>query len=256
MTSNGTANIICVKWGTKYPADEVNALFSAAKRNLTRDARFFCMTDDPVGLARWIEPLPLVENKLQKIITDEQVRLRRSAGALRKVAVFEPGLIPDLNGPLLCLDIDILITGSLDELFDFAPGKVCMPPPFKARSHIETKGEGSVIRFEPRIHTFLFDEISRNTEEALALSMGSEQRYTSFTSDRHGALENYPASWVISFLRSCRPPKPFNMFLPPKRPHTAKIVCFPSEPKAHEALKGHGRGLRTSRPAHWIAEYL
>jgi hypothetical protein len=249
-------NVICVKWGTKYPSDEVNALFSAVSRNAAADVRFLCLTDDPTGLAPWIETIALEDSPLQRRISEAQPRLRRRAGALKKVAVFNPNLIEDLEGPLLCLDIDILITGPLDQLFTFAPNKVCMPPPFKKKSHIDTKGEGSVIRFDPKLHGFLYDEILENTEDALAFSMGSEQRYTSFTADRHGVLENYPSEWIVSFMRSCRPNKPLNLFMNPTLATGAKIICFPSEPKAREAVNGFKSGLNSARPARWIADYL
>ena len=131
-----------------------------------------------------------------------------------------------------------------------------MPPPFKAKSHIKTKGEGSVIRFDPKLHGFLYHDIANNLEETLAFSMGSEQRYTSFTSDRHGALTNFPAVWIVSFLRHCRPKVPINLFMAPQKPADAKIVCFPSKPKAHEAVHGHRAGLKSTRPASWIEDYL
>ena len=249
-------NFICVKWGTLYPCSEVNALFTAIKRHTKEKTRFFCLTDDAEGLEDWIETLPLVETPLQKRIASAQPTLKRGAGALRKISVFDPDLIPDLEGPIICLDIDILVTGSLDALFDFAPEQVCMPPPFKAKSHIETKGEGSVIRFDPKLHGFLYHDIANNLEETLAFSMGSEQRYTSFTSDRHGALTNFPADWIVSFLRHCRAKVPLNLFMAPQKPANAKIVCFPSKPKAHEAVHGHSAGLKSTRPAPWIQDYL
>ncbi len=251
-----TKNCICTKWGDKYTSEEVNALFAAVARNTSGDVRFFCLTDDAQGLAPWIEALPLEATPLQKRIEAAQPNLRRSAGALRKVAVFSPDLISDLDGPLLCLDIDVLITGSMDALFEYMPDKVCMPPPFKARSHIETRGEGSVIRFDPKIHGFLYSEIDENTEEALVFSKGSEQRYTSMTAARFDALENYPSEWVVSFTRNCRPPLPLNLFMQPRLPEGASVLCFPSEPKAREAVNGHRNGLKSLRPAPWITQYL
>lgn len=249
-------NFICVKWGTKYPAEEVNALFSGVKRNTEKPARFFCLTDDPVGLASDVEILSLEETPLQIQISEAQTRLRRSTGALRKISVFDPELIPDLKGSLMCLDIDILITGNLDGLFQHAPDKVCMPRPFKAKSHIETKGEGSVIRFDPKQHNFLFDDMATKTAEMLEFSMGSEQRYTSFAADRNKALAHFPLPWVVSFMRHCRPVRPMNLVLPPREPKDARIICFPSEPKAKDAVGGYRRGLKSTRPAPWVKRHL
>lgn len=249
-------NFICVKWGTKYHSDEVNRLFAAIKRNTSRDLRFFCLTDDRDGLAHEIEQLPLVETILQRQIADAQGGLRRKNGALRKMSAFDPELIPDLNGPLLCADIDILITGDVDDVYQYEPSRVCMPPPFKAKSHIETKGEGSIIRFDPKLHEFLFEDMATRTEEMLSFSMGSEQRYTSFSAYRHNALTNFPPEWIVGFFRHCCPLRPLNLFVPPSLPTKAKIICFPSMPKADQAISGYRSGLRSTRPAPWITEFV
>lgn len=52
-------NVVCMKWGTKYPALYVNNLASMVKRNLTLPYRFVCFTDDPTGLDNDIETFPL-----------------------------------------------------------------------------------------------------------------------------------------------------------------------------------------------------
>lgn len=249
-------NCICVKWGTKYPGVEVTRLFDAVRRMSNRDVRFFCLTDDSDDLAPGIEVLPLKADPLQTRLAEAQGGLRRKGGALRKISAFRAGLIPDLRGNLLCLDIDILVTGPPEDLAGFAPNKVAMAAPFKARSHIETKGEGSVIAFDPARHGFLYDDMARKTEEMIAFSQGSEQRYTSFTADRHGALAHFPDGWVVSFLRHCRPRFPKNLWHAPPEPPGARVICFPSHPKADEAVDGHRAGLRSTRPAPWIKSYL
>jgi hypothetical protein len=55
-------NILCVKWGKKYGADYVNKLYSGIKRNSTQDFKFYCFTDDPIGLNQDIVAVSLKEN--------------------------------------------------------------------------------------------------------------------------------------------------------------------------------------------------
>ena len=43
-------NVLCMKWGTKYPADYVNRLYSMVARNMQRKFRFVCLTEDSEGL--------------------------------------------------------------------------------------------------------------------------------------------------------------------------------------------------------------
>ena len=55
-------NIICMKWGTRYPSRYVNILFRSIGRHLSRPFRFVCLTDDTAGLVEGIETLPFPEN--------------------------------------------------------------------------------------------------------------------------------------------------------------------------------------------------
>jgi hypothetical protein len=46
--------IVCVKWGDKYSSEEVNTVFGALRQYDTK-LTFLCYTDDPSGLAEWID---------------------------------------------------------------------------------------------------------------------------------------------------------------------------------------------------------
>ena len=43
-------HIICMKWGTKYEPYYVNNLYAMARRHLTGEFRFICLTDDAKGI--------------------------------------------------------------------------------------------------------------------------------------------------------------------------------------------------------------
>ncbi len=113
VVSSEVVNVLCMKWGTKYPADYVNTLYSMVARNLTREFRFVCLTEDATGLHDQVEVFPLPELS---------VDLAGPERGWNKLAVFAETLY-DLKGKVLCLDLDLIITGSLDELFDY-PGEV------------------------------------------------------------------------------------------------------------------------------------
>ena len=57
-------NVICIKWGTAYKADDVNKLCSMIKRNTKCEIDFYCFTDNSVGLRDdvIVKPLPQFEN--------------------------------------------------------------------------------------------------------------------------------------------------------------------------------------------------
>jgi hypothetical protein len=115
-------NSICIKYGTLYGPEYVNRLFAGLQRNSRSDVRMFCMTDDATGLDRRIEILPLAEEPFH----DRMFAAMRTApkrGRLQKISLFRRGLVPDLNGPMMVFDIDIVITGNIDDLVSYAPGK-------------------------------------------------------------------------------------------------------------------------------------
>jgi hypothetical protein len=53
-------NVICSKWGDKYSIDYVNRLYNMVSRNLKADFKFYCQTDDTVGMNPKIEQLPFL----------------------------------------------------------------------------------------------------------------------------------------------------------------------------------------------------
>ncbi|MEJ6772649.1 MAG: glycosyltransferase, partial [Porticoccaceae bacterium] len=60
-TAREVVNVLCMKWGTKYSGDYVNTLYSMVARNMTRDFRFICLTEDGSGLNDKVEVFPLPE---------------------------------------------------------------------------------------------------------------------------------------------------------------------------------------------------
>lgn len=247
------ANVICIKWGTPFPAEDVNILYRAVQRNTKRSLRFFCLTDDPAGLDPAIEALPLGHEPFEDRIRAVQGSTIKKGSKLRKISMFRPDLIRDLNGPLLALDIDVVIAGGIDDLLHFSPGDVCMAKPFATRAKVPTRGEGSVLRFDPSEHAFLYEAMAQEPEKMVLRGQGSEQTYTSEVAFEHGKLRHFPDPWVVSFKLHCRPRRPLNLVLTPKLPTDARIVCFHGQPSVAEATAGYKAGpFKSTRPAPWL----
>ena len=92
---------VCVKWGTKYSSDYVNALYCAVKRNLPPSYRFrmVCFTEDSAGISGEIRCIPFLPQTTPW------------TGWWNKAQVFAPH--SDLDGWLLYLDLDTVVCGSL-----------------------------------------------------------------------------------------------------------------------------------------------
>lgn len=95
----------CVKWGDKYSPAYVNVLADMVSRNVDVAVDFVCLTDDPSGLDVGIETWPLPGNL---------------DGWWNKVYLFKPGVFPP-RSRIVFLDLDVVVTGTLNELID-TPG--------------------------------------------------------------------------------------------------------------------------------------
>ena len=246
-----TVNILTLKWGTKYGPEYVNRLYGGVRRHLELDFRFLCFTDDASELRPEVEVHP---------IPDFDVPPAWQRTPWLKLALFRDDLA-GLSGQSLFLDIDILVTGPMDDFFTFEPDRPCIihewenPLQRLFRRHGEP-GNSSVYRFESGKSGTILDTFMAERDRALAQYRTEvDQRYLA-----EGLGPNkvwWPPEWVVSFKRHCLPAFPCNLFAPPRLPPDARIVAFHGRPNPHEALVGYRshRPHRNCRPATWIAEH-
>lgn len=245
-------NVLTLKWGTKYGPEYVNRLYAGVRRHLAADLRFLCFTDDAGGIGPGVEVHPIPE-------LDVPPAWQRTPWL--KLALFREGLA-GLAGECLFLDLDLLVTGPLDDLFAYAPGRPCIIHDWEhalqrmLRRHGEP-GNSSVFRFEAGPGAgALFERFMAERDEALA-------RYRTLVDQRYLAEALgpdkawWPRAWVVSFRRHCLPAFPLNLVAAPAFPAGARIVVFHGRPNPHEALAGYrSRRLhRTCRPTPWVAEH-
>jgi hypothetical protein len=244
-------NVVCIKWGTSYPPHYVNRLYHGVRRFLSRPFRFLCFTEHPEGIDPAVEIHPLPVEPFDAVLDAAMAR----RGALRKVSLFRPGLA-DMEGRVLGFDIDVVVTGSLDELVDFSPGKVCMRREWRYEPWGREGGHGSVFLYDPARHGYLYEDFAADPVGAIRRHRSSEQLYTSMTALRHGDLEYLPGQWVCSFKFDALRPPPFNRFVAPRLPADCRVLCFHGRPKMEEAIDGYRFSLlEAAKPAPWLGDY-
>jgi hypothetical protein len=254
MSTSAPATVACIKWGTLFGPEYVNRLYSGVRRNLSRPVRFVCMTEHAEGLHPNIQVLDLPVEPFAGPM-GEALKVANRQGAMRKVSLFKPGLIPELQGPVLGFDLDVVITGSLDPLLEMAPGHVLMRHDWTEARKGRPTGHGSVFRYDPELHRFLYEDLAARPYEEVEAARGSEQRYTS-----HKAMENkvfayIPNDWVVSFKYDCNP-FPGNYLHPARLPEGARVVCFHGRPKMPEAIEGYrGSLIRYAKPTVWLQDH-
>lgn len=246
MSDSGSRTIVTLKWGDRYGPEFANRLFRATRRHMRDPAAFVCFTDNTVGLAPEIQtyPIPSIQLPPAEFVT-----------GWRKLCLFREDL--PIDGQCLFLDLDIVVTGPLDEFFSFgAPDSIPIihnwVAPLKRWTGKDPMiGNSSVFRFRANECGFVWDQFHREKDWALT-NFRPPQSY--LTHAIRPKMTFWPNSWVRSFKRHCRPVFPMNYLMAPQRPTDARIVAFHGKPDPDEAVDGYrGRKLHHfTRPATWI----
>ena len=242
---NDPRTIICMKWGTRYPATYANRLYAGVARHTAPGFRFVCFTDDAEGLraeidARPLPPIPLPE--------------RVAWTPWRKLSVWQHPLA-GLEGDVLFLDLDLLVTGPLDAFFSHAPGRYCVIENWTQAG--QGIGNTSCFRFRAGQHTEVYDRFARDPEGVLTDHRIEQQYISTLIPDQ----VFWPRGWCVSFKHSLVPPFPLNWLRTPALPPEAKIVAFTGKPDIDEAARGqwpapwYKRHYKHVRPTPWAAEH-
>lgn len=243
-------NVICLKWGTRYPSYYVNNLYAGVKKYLHRPFRFVCITEDKTGLDAEIEAVD--------ILPDPDMQWPWP-NIFLKLAVTADGAA-GLEGPTLFLDIDIAITGDLDCFFDYKPGKNCIIHNWvEWRKTIFRKppavGNSSVFRFEAGKSNYIYETFLREKDRVIdKRHFRTEQAFLTYAMKE---VYWWPAEWVRSFKRHAMWTFPLNLFFAPTLPRQCRILAFHGKPDPDEALVGYkGRWMHQhALPAGWLANY-
>ncbi len=248
------ALVACIKWGSLYGPEYVNRLYSGVRRHFDRPVRFFCMTEDAAGFHPDIEVLDLPDEPFRAEM-DAALAVADRKGAMRKVSLFRPGVFP-VKGPVLGFDLDVVITGPLASIHDGAPGRVRMRHDWVEARRGRPTGHGSVFRFDPGEHGFLYDSVTADPAGAVGKARGSEQRHTSHEAMERDLFDYIPESQVVSFKHDCMDLPPLNYVRIPRFPAGASVVCFHGHPKMDEVVAGYrGSLLRWCRATPWLKEH-
>lgn len=235
-----------MKWGDRYGADYVNRLYGMIRRNTTGDIRVVCLTDNPQGVRPEVDcfDCPTID-----------IPAPHDNRGWRKVNLFGP-TVADLTGEVLYVDLDVVITGTLDGFFTHAPGKdyVVMENPTQPGSGI---GNTSVYRFTVGSNTQVLEKLLANPMAEIDKHRNSQ----TFISRTLGPLTFWPRPWCRAFKSECLPPMPARWWKTPVLPEGARVVIFTGKPDPDEAAVGrwpagkwYKRLYKRVRPTPWITE--
>jgi hypothetical protein len=216
------------------------------QRNTARDTRLVCYTDNPTGIHSdvVVHPMPSVA-----------LPAKHANHPWRKVSFWQSHL-EGITGDVLFVDLDVVITGSIDAFFDFKPeATFCV---IENWTQMGLKiGNTSVYRFRVGAHTYIYDALVADPE-GITTRFPNSQTFISRTAK---SMEFWPAEWCISFKHTLMPTWPLNFFKSAELPPSAKVICFTGKPDPDEARDGnwpapwYKKIYKHVLPTPWIAEH-
>ncbi|MDC1296262.1 hypothetical protein N8Z57_01905 [Pseudomonadota bacterium] len=211
-----------MKWGYRYGYDFVNRLYSSIKRHTKKPTQLYCFTDDSTGINEKVICKPLPEINLPTTI---------SLTPWRKLCVWKYPLY-ELEGDVLFLDLDLVITGNLDRFFDFKPGEYCVIENWtQLRNNI---GNTSCFRFPIGKFSFIYEKFQKDPE----LIWKKYHIEQIFLSNEMKDQTFWPSEWCKSFKHNLLPKWPFRIWKPAILPLETSIVAFTGKPDPDDVIKG------------------
>lgn len=238
--------VVCMKWGTLYGAKYVNRLYAMVRANIRGDLRFVCMSDNVDGIRSEVEVIPCPQIALPPSHINRPWRKVSLFGDSERLAGFA--------GDWLFLDLDLVVTGSLDAFFEYLPEE-----PFIVMINWTQPGSGigntSCYRFRVGSATYLLENLERDPMPLIKKYTNS-QTYISRNIRRKAF---WPDDWCALFKVHCLPSWPRRFWKEPTIPKGARIVAFPGNPNPHEALEGvwpenqkYKKIYKHVRPTEWV----
>ena len=184
--------VLCLKHGTKYSADYVNKLYNMVQRNCTIPHEFVCLTDDSSNLNQNIKVLQL-PNNLQ--------------GWWCKPYMFSKEL--PLNGTILYMDLDIVLSNNIDCMFTYEPGQWCTIRDFTRVMRSDWKRyNSSVVRFNTGQLHKVWEEFARD-QQSIQRRFFGDQDWLYEATHKTNPAKLYPDRWIMSWKWEIRKSKDF-----------------------------------------------
>ena len=172
--------VLCLKHGEKYSSQYVNTLYSMVKRNLTIPFTMVCLTDNKQGIDSDILCLDLP---------------KELTGWWCKPYMYSADL--PLNGTILYMDLDVVVSGNLNKLFDYEPDNWCVIRDFtRAMQPQWEKYNSSIVRFKVgQLHN-VWAEFRKDPQKIIRSHFGDQDWL--WTAAK-GTAKLWPDEWIRSW---------------------------------------------------------
>lgn len=239
--------VICMNWGTAYGAEYVNRLYSMVSRNITGPFRMVCLTDNQAGIRSEVECHTCPEINIP---------LPHRNRGWRKINLWAPKVSGLHAGDALFIDLDVVITSSIDDFFSYEPSSSFIV--IRNWTQPDKRiGNTSVYRFRIGSHPYLLETLLRDHATIIPRCHNSQ----TFISETVKEMDFWPDEWCRSFKVHCVPKGIKRYFVEPGLPKGTRIVAFPGQPNPPDAAVGrwpapwYKRIYKQFRPATWVQQH-
>ena len=191
-------NVVCVRVGDKYSREYVAILHDMVQRNLNVEHRFWCLTDDEHQIHEQIGIIPANPGL---------------PGWWQKVYLFSPDMPWEPGDRVLYFDLDVAITGRIEELVE-TTGII--------RDWHQPEYNSSVMCWDAGEHSEIWQSFIPQVME----QMHGDQNWITMCDANKERPEWLPfkRDWILSFKAHAQD----------WPPNDARVIVFHGEPKPHE----------------------
>ena len=220
-------NVTCLKWGTKFTPEYVNRLFCGVRRNVTVPFTFHCFTDNTEQLHPDIKTHPLPYDNVE--------------GWWYKLYMFSDEI--DMEGRMLFIDLDTLITGNIDHFVTQDTGFVVLRDLWAKKDNVGS----AIMSFEVGKYKHIWDTFIKNPQGAIAsLRPHGDQKWVQKQQQKRIYWQDLYPKQVVSFKSECRNGLPKGV----------RFVCYHGKPSIVESITTTTRVQRfTIPPTPWVKEH-
>lgn len=228
-------NIVCLKWGSKYGAEYVNRLAAAVGRHTTKSYRFWCMTDDHLGLRKDINVLPLAHSHQLDIWWN-------------KISLFDPENGLPLSEQIFYIDLDTLIVNNIDSMLtNEVPDIIVLRDFYHGIAKTAGNVGSGLMSWRHGNYNNIWNNFIKDPDLAIrSIRPHGDQAWVESQISAWYYWQDLWPDTVVSFKMHCQSGIPPN----------AAIICYHGKPSIPESVTYQGTDWKWRlTPQPWVAEH-
>lgn len=173
-------SVVCWRWSPKpdyrstFGPETVNTLRAMVRRHYRSDVRFICVTDDTQGLDPGVEVIPDWKDH----VSIPSPHGGKNPSCYRRLRMFAPDIASAFGSRFVSLDLDTVITGDLNPLWDRSEDFVIW-----GDTNPRTPYNGSMMMMNAGARPQVWTQFDPRTSPKLAMRagfFGSDQGFLSY----------------------------------------------------------------------------